>query len=76
MSSATQKTIDSIDGVDTGVDPSVVYYHIVQCPVRRCRSVRAPVYHTEPGGVVRFHRCEDCGKTFKSILYPLIKPEM
>ena len=33
MGFASQKTIDSIEGVDTGVDPAVTYYHIVQCPV-------------------------------------------
>ena len=40
-----------------------VSYRPVRCP--RCRSKEVPINHT--AGRVRYHKCDDCGKTFKSV---------
>ena len=40
-----------------------VVYRPVRCPT--CRSTDVPVQHSEPP--VRYHRCRNCGETFKSV---------
>lgn len=47
----------SIDG------QRVAEYHVTKCPY--CGSKRVPVQHTDRP--VRFHKCADCGRTFKSV---------
>lgn len=54
------------------VDRRPVYYVIVQCPVKRCRSAQCPVIHTE--GRIRHHKCQECRFCFKSVEAPLIQP--
>ena len=36
----------------------------VRCPA--CGSLRCPVYNTNHIPI-RYHRCQDCGRTFKSV---------
>lgn len=55
------------------IDHAPIYYHLVQCPVKWCRSADCPVVHTE--GRLRYHRCKGCKKPFKSIQAELIQPE-
>ena len=38
-------------------------YHPLRCPA--CRSKDVPVQHTAQR--VRYHKCRDCGATFKSV---------
>lgn len=40
-----------------------VIYRPVRCPT--CKSADVPVQHSEPP--VRYHRCRNCGETFKSV---------
>ncbi len=42
---------------------SAVAFRPVRCP--GCRSKNVPVQHT--AGSVRYHKCADCGETFKSV---------
>ena len=58
--------------IETEIDHSPIYYVLVQCPVKKCRSTECPVVHTE--GRIRFHKCV-CGHSFKSIEAPLKKPD-
>ena len=66
---ATEGTENTEEEVDTaqrkresGTLPPVIWYKI-KCPV--CGSENVPVYHT--ARPIRYHKCEDCGHTFKSI---------
>lgn len=46
----------------------IIYYIKLRCP--KCGSDQVPVQHTNPeidGNTIRYHRCSDCGHTFKSI---------
>ena len=43
-------------------DGDAVIYHKYTC--RKCRGV-CPVYATK--GRIRYHKCENCGHTFKSV---------
>jgi hypothetical protein len=47
-----------------GVPKGVVIYHKVCCP--KCGSDKAPVVNSS-NLPVRYHKCLDCGHTFKSI---------
>lgn len=41
----------------------VVYYHKVRCP--KCGSENVTVETTRKP--IRYHKCQDCGHTFKSV---------
>lgn len=58
--------------VDCEIDHSTIYYVLVQCPVKRCRSTQCPVTHTDEP--IRNHKCQQCGHCFKSVQAPLIPP--
>ena len=62
--------------IETEIDHSTIWYVIVQCPVKTCRSVNCPSYHKEPDSPIRYHKCLDCGHNFKTIEAPLKKPEV
>ena len=50
----------------------VVYYIKVRCPNPECRSFNCPVQNTQQQTgdlIVRYHKCQDCNHTFKSIEY-------
>ncbi len=49
--------------LDTPPVGHAVPYIRVQCP--ECQSVDAPVTHTQRP--VRYHKCGECGRTFKSV---------
>jgi len=51
---------------DAAQDHGPVYYVPVECPNKKCRSTSCPVRST-PGGKIRHHKCNDCGRCFKSI---------
>lgn len=49
--------------------PSVEYVP-VRCPGEKCRSLNCPAYNVQlPDGRhrIRYHKCRDCGETFKSV---------
>lgn len=48
----------------TGSDDQVVRYTRVRCP--KCNSAKVPVYDSNHLPI-RYHKCDDCGYTFKSI---------
>ncbi len=56
------KTVDAqrYYGQDGGI---AVAFRPVRCP--SCRSKNVPVQHTT--GRVRYHKCGDCGESFKSV---------
>lgn len=49
--------------INTGDRVKVVYWRVIQCPY--CGSKKVPVVHS--ASPVRYHKCGDCGETFKSI---------
>ena len=59
---------------DDDVDHALVIYHVMQCPVRWCRSDQVYVVHTD--GRRRTHKCHACGYFFKSVQQELINPDM
>ena len=69
----TDDSADRLADEDDGVDRQPIYYVVIQCPVRRCRSPEVPVYRSV--GVIRYHKCKACKKCFKSVQMPLIPPE-
>jgi len=46
-----------------GVGIKTVYWHVIRCPY--CKSKKVPVCHTNRP--IRYHKCVDCGETFKSV---------
>ena len=38
-----------------------------QCPNEDCQSTRTRAYSARRGDPVRYHKCHDCGTTFKSV---------
>jgi len=52
----------------TGPREQVIRYMRLRCP--KCGCVQVPAYHTNPavdGNIIRYHKCSNCGHTFKSI---------
>lgn len=48
--------------------PDTVIYVRLKCP--KCQSLHVPVQNTQPqmdGWIIRYHKCEDCDYTFKSV---------
>jgi rubredoxin len=46
-------------------DGRAVIYRPIRCHCPACRSSDVPVQRT--AGRVRYHKCRDCGKNFKSV---------
>jgi len=57
---------------DADIDPAVIYWVVIQCPVRTCRCADCPVTHTL--GKTRWHKCRKCKFCFKSVQADLIPP--
>jgi len=49
--------------VNTGDEVRTIIWHVIKCPA--CKSANVPVYHTQRP--IRYHKCADCGETFKSV---------
>jgi len=45
------------------ITPRVVYWRVIKCPT--CNSKSCFVYSSK--SPIRYHKCRDCGNTFKSI---------
>ena len=49
---------------------TAVIYKTVRCPNPDCKGTRVPVQRTGPSPpdhIIRHHKCEDCGRKFKSV---------
>ena len=49
--------------INTGDGVQTVIWHVIKCP--ECGSTKVPVQHTNRP--IRYHKCADCGETFKSV---------